>query len=178
MEDQSPGSQFDIRAICFDWGGTLMSEVGPSDIPMALWPDIRVIDGAGDTLAALHENFTLCIATNATMSHRPMVERALARGGLLPYFSHIFTDTDLGVRKESPAFWQAATSRLGVNPYELAMVGDTLEPDVLAPMAFGAFAVWFNERGSRQLSKRDIPTVSRLTDVVSLIKNVSRSHRT
>lgn len=160
---------FDIRAICFDWGGTLMSEVGPQDMPMALWPEVEVFEGAAETLAALHRNYTLCIATNATMSHRPMVERALARGGLLHYFSHVFTYADLGVRKESPAFWQAVTSRLGLEPLQLAMVGDTLEPDVFAPMAFGAFAVWFNEGGRKPLPENKVVTISRLTEFVTAL---------
>ena len=30
-----------IRAVCFDWGGTLMSEAGPEDIPMCDWPEVR-----------------------------------------------------------------------------------------------------------------------------------------
>jgi hypothetical protein len=25
-----------MRAVCFDWGGTLMAEDGPPDLPMAL----------------------------------------------------------------------------------------------------------------------------------------------
>ncbi|MEO7743381.1 MAG: hypothetical protein ABIR98_10620 [Usitatibacter sp.] len=30
----------------FDWGGTLMSEEGPLDLPMALWPEVRTSSGA------------------------------------------------------------------------------------------------------------------------------------
>ena len=30
-----------FKAILFDWGGTLMSEDGPLDISMGLWPEVR-----------------------------------------------------------------------------------------------------------------------------------------
>src|SRR5439155_18255077 len=39
--------------ILFDWGGTLMSEDGPANTPMALLPEVRAIDGATDVVAAL-----------------------------------------------------------------------------------------------------------------------------
>jgi HAD superfamily hydrolase (TIGR01509 family) len=157
-----------VRAICFDWGGTLMSEVGPGDIPMALWPEVQVLDGAFETLAALHNTHTLCVATNATMSQRPMVERALARGGLLQFFSDVFTFTDLGVKKESPAFWQAVTSRLQLQPSEVAMVGDSLESDVIAPIRFGMHAIWFNASSAKLAPVMEVPTIARLQDLIEL----------
>ena len=142
-------SYADVRAVCFDWGGTLMSEAGPEDRPMALWPDVHCIDGAAEALAALHGRYPLCIATNASVSRREMIEKALARAGLLRYMADIFCFTELGLRKESPAFWRVVTETLKVAPNELAMIGDWLEPDVLSPRRFGVQAVWFND-GDRQ----------------------------
>jgi FMN phosphatase YigB (HAD superfamily) len=157
-----------IHAICFDWGNTLMSEEGPTDRPMALWPEVRTLPEAQATLAALQHVGPLCIATNASMSHRPMVERALARGGLLQYFSHLFCASDLGVRKESPAFWAAVTAALHCPPQQLAMVGDSLEPDVLTPRRFGVQAVWFNEGGRQPAPAVTVPTITRLSELVAL----------
>src|SRR5438067_129959 len=48
-----------LRWVLFDWGDTLMSEDGPADLPMALWPEVRVLDGAAETLAALAARFRL-----------------------------------------------------------------------------------------------------------------------
>src|SRR6059058_3744380 len=56
------------RWVLFDWGGTLMSEEGPADIPMALWPEVRAIDGAKETLALLSPHFRVGVATNASVS--------------------------------------------------------------------------------------------------------------
>jgi FMN phosphatase YigB (HAD superfamily) len=158
-----------VQAICFDWGGTLMSDDGPADRPMALWPEVRTMSGAATTLAALQHIGPLCIATNASMSHRPMVERALARGGLLHYFSHVFCATDLGVRKEAPGFWAAVTAALGCAPQHVAMVGDSLEADVFAPQRFGVQAIWFNEGGRQAPPSVSVPAITHLSELVALL---------
>jgi FMN phosphatase YigB (HAD superfamily) len=166
---RNPTSMTHVQAICFDWGGTLMSDDGPADRPMALWPEVKTMSGAATTLAALQHIGPLCIATNASMSHRPMVERALARGGLLHYFSHVFCATDLGVRKESPQFWAAVTAALDCPPQHVAMVGDSLESDVFAPQRFGMQAVWFNEGGRQAPPSVSVPAITHLPELVALL---------
>lgn len=136
-----------LQAICFDWGGTLMSEDGPQDLPMALWPDIQVMPGAADTLAALARHWPLYIATNASISTRPQTAQALRRAGLLQHLRQIFCFTEIGARKDQAAFWQAVAAGTGVPLAATVMVGDSLEQDVLAPRRFGLHAVWFNPHG-------------------------------
>ena len=92
-----------ISAICFDLGGTLMSEDGPQDISIALWPHVQATAGAADCLASLAGRFPLCIATNASVSNSAMIRRALERVNFAHYFSHIFCYTDLGYRKGQPS---------------------------------------------------------------------------
>ena len=160
-----------VSAICFDWGGTLMSEDGPADIPMALWPHVQPIDGAADCLASLAGRFPLCVATNAAVSDRTMIRRALERVNLAHYFSHIFCQTDLGYRKDQPEFWQAVAAELRLPLAEVAMIGDTLEHDCLAPRAFGVQAVWFNERGRHAQPQPPVPTVTDLREFARLLQN-------
>lgn len=134
-----------LLAVCLDWGGTLMDETcGPPDVPMALWPQVRVLAGAAEALARLHGRVPLAIATNANVSRRDMIERALARAGLARYFDGgaIFFAADLGCRKDEPAFWQAVQRGLGVPLAQVAMVVDSLVQDVLAPRRWGVQAVW------------------------------------
>ena len=157
-----------VRAICFDWGDTLMLDQGPRDIPMALWPEVHVIPGAKETLEHLHKRYPLCIATNAVMSKKPMVELALERGGLRDYFSHIFTFTELGVKKDSPIFWNTVATAVGVKLEELAMIGDTLESDVLAPARFGVQTVWLNRQLVAETPPVGIQMVTRLQEFSAL----------
>jgi FMN phosphatase YigB (HAD superfamily) len=150
-----------IRAVCFDWGNTLMLETGgPPDVPMALWPEVRAVPGAAAMLASLHGRVPLCIATNAAVSHRPMIERALERAGLLHFFTEVFCYAELGVRKESPEFWAIVLRTLDVEPSGLAMLGDSLECDVLVPRALGIQAVWFD--ALRAPAPASVPTICEL----------------
>jgi FMN phosphatase YigB (HAD superfamily) len=159
-----------FRNVLFDWGGTLMSEEGPLEIAMGLWPEVRAIDGAHETLAALATSHRLGIATNATVSKRDMIERALARVSLLPFITDIFCFTEMGVRKDSPEFWSRVVSNLGVPAERIAMVGDTLEQDVIAPRNAGVYAVWFNDCGRRAVQPPGIPVITRLPDLVPLVR--------
>ena len=136
-----------IRFVCFDWGNTLMAEDGgPGAIPMALWPQVGVIDGAREVLEFLVSSYTICLATNATTSGPAEIGRALERGGLRSFVSRIFCFTEIGARKDSPRFWAAVMSTLGASAGEIAMVGDSFEHDVLGPMRCGIQAIWFDRR--------------------------------
>ena len=158
-----------FRAVLFDWGGTLMSEEGPLDVPMGLWPEVRAIEGAKETLAALAPDFRIGIATNATVSRRPMIEHALERVQLLEYVSEVFCFTELGVRKDSADFWSHVLATLRLSASEVAMVGDSLEQDVIAPARHGIFSIWFDEGGRRSARPCGYPTVRALPEVVALL---------
>ena len=154
---------FHVRAVCFDWGGTLMSEQGgPDDVPMAQWPHVEVIDGALACVQALSGRLPLAIATNASVSRRPMIELALSRVSLARYFSHIFCFTELGYRKSQVEFWRAVEQQLAVPLSAIAMIGDSYEQDAFYPRRFGAQAVWFNHAGKASRDEVAVPTVAAL----------------
>jgi len=113
----------------------------------------------------------IAIATNATVSKRPMIELALRRGGLLQYIDAIFCFTELGYRKDEPAFWSAVEAGMGVPLTQMSMVGDSFEQDVFAPARHGLRAVWFNEEGRRPMPPgHAVPLmVTRLVDVPQLL---------
>jgi FMN phosphatase YigB (HAD superfamily) len=153
----------EVRAVCFDWGGTLMGEDGPAGLPMAQWPQVQVLAGAREALALLHGRVTLAIATNADVSTPPDVARALARGGLAGCFDHIFCASTLGCRKDDPAYWTAVSRTLGCPPAQVAMVGDSLRQDALGPRACGVQGVWLR-RDARTVPPSGLPWVEDLRD--------------
>lgn len=159
----------------FDWGGTLMSEEGPLDLPMALWPEVTAIEGAHETLATLSRRYRIGVATNASVSKRNMIEVALGRVGLRDYISDVFCYSEIGARKDSDEFWRSTLERLGAEAEDLAMVGDSLEGDVLAPRSFGIYAVWYHPAGP--VAGTTVPTVSRLPDVVPLLDDHFKGRR-
>lgn len=161
--EDAPNPLHEVQAVCFDWGGTLMSEQGPEDTPMGLWPQVQALAGAAEALALLAGRLPLAIATNATVSRRPMIELALRRVGLGRHFADVFCFTELGHRKNEPEFWEAVERRLGVPRSRIAMVGDSLEHDVRAPRRFGVQAVWLNPAGAAPSDgDDDVPVVADL----------------
>jgi FMN phosphatase YigB (HAD superfamily) len=163
------------RWALFDWGGTLMSEDGPLDIPMAIWPEVRAIDGAHETLATLARRYRIGVATNASVSRRNMIEIALGRVGLRDWVSEVFCYCDIGARKDSDEFWRAVLDRLAAEPWQVAMVGDSLDQDVLAPRAFGIHAIWFNPDGRLAGDARGAPVITRLPQAVTLLESHFRA---
>ncbi len=159
----------DIRCICFDWGGTLMSEEGPADLPMTLWPEVRAIPGAAELLSALAPRYRLAVATNATVSDRPLIARALERVSLDRFLSDIFCSVEIGARKDDARFWDVVGSVLAVPPSGIVMVGDSLEQDVLAPLRFGIRSVWFNPSGRPGPPAVRVPVIRSLAELPPLL---------
>ena len=124
-----------------------MAEDGPADLPMVDWPHPRVLPGTLEAVAELAAQRPLSLCTNAAVSTRVQIEQALARAGLLSFFTHVFSFSELGARKDSPAFWDAVFARVALPRDQTLMVGDSLAQDVLAPQRFGVPTVWFNPRG-------------------------------
>ena len=159
--------------ICFDWGGTLMAEGGPEELPMAQWPEVQRIDGALEVLASLHaEGERICIATNASVSTKPLISKALERGGLRRFIDHIFCYTDIGFRKSEPQFWHAVQERFGLADLSrVAMIGDSFEQDVLAPLRHGVgCAIWLHTgTGAPQALPQGGSQVHKLTHALTLL---------
>lgn len=158
-----------IRFVLFDWGDTLMSEAGPEDVPMADWAEVSAIEGARETIESLARRYTLAICTNATVSRRGDIERALARVGLLSFISEIFCYTELGLKKDQPEFWHAVLARLNAKPGEALMIGDSIEQDVLGPRRAGIRAVWFNWKAQAPSAGIDSPAIRALSELPRLL---------
>jgi len=159
-----------VRAVCFDWGGTLMSEAALEECGRS---QVTAVPGAAACLAELAGVVPLCVATNASVSGRAVIERALERVGFLGHFADIFCHAELGVRKDDPAFWRVVAERTGVPLDTLAMVGDSLEQDCLAPRRFGVQGVWFDPSGRGLPRGSDVPRVQHLVDFAHAVRSAT-----
>ena len=155
------------RWVLFDWGGTLMSEEGPVDVPMALWPEVRAMEGAREALSMLAPRYRLGVATNASVSPRSLIEVALGRVGLRDLVDDVFCYTDIGARKDEDAFWRAVMERCGVEPSDVVMIGDSYEQDVLAPRSFGLHAILYAPNGA--IAPGAVPVIRELPEAVPLV---------
>ena len=159
-----------LRFVIFDWGDTLMSEAGPTDIPMADWPEVSCIDGAHEVLSRLSKSYSISIATNATVSKRHDVLRAFERVGLKPFVREVFCFTELGYKKSEPEFWDAVLTRLGAQRNEVVMIGDSLEQDVIGPMRAGIRAIWLNWKQESYSGTTSFQSVRSLREVPAVIE--------
>ena len=162
-----------LRFVLFDWGDTLMSEAGPPDIPMADWTEVRVIDGASEVLSLLSKSYRIAVATNATVSKKPDIVRALERVGLNALIDEIFCFTELGHKKSEPEFWGAVLTRLDVQKNELIVIGDSLEQDVLGPIRVGIRAIWFNWKQESYSGSFSIRSVQSLRQLPAAIEELT-----
>ena len=164
-----PALRAPIRAVCFDWGGTLMVDDGPTGVPMNRWPEVAAVPGARACLAALYGRVPLCIATNAAQSDRGMIESALARVDLMPFISRVYCYRDIGFGKDRPEFWHAVAEGLDLPPSEIVMIGDSIEQDVRSARREGLQTVWFNTQVDDPEGEAARPAVTGLGEFAEML---------
>jgi len=74
------------------------------------------------------------------------VQGIVDRWALRPFFETILTSAALGIRKPDAHIFQIALDRFRVQPESAAMVGDTLEADVLGANQSGIYSIWITRR--------------------------------
>ncbi len=122
------------------------------------------------------------------------VQQLLDRWGLRSYFEFIVTSAGCGVRKPDERIFRLALDHFGVRPEAAAMIGDTLEADILGANRIGMYSIWITRRvtgpdpapslrreRSSDRSKQSYPpiqpdaTVSKLSEIPSLLASVAPS---
>lgn len=131
----------------FDWGDTPMIDFPDAKGPMYRWEKVVAVPGAGETLAALHDVAGCHLATNAEDSQEQDIVKALARVGLADHLDNVFCFDNLGCRKPSAKFFTEIVRRIGADPREIVMVGDSLDTDIAGALDAGLYGIWFNPDG-------------------------------
>jgi len=87
---------------------------------------------------ARNSGFECVIASN---TYRPLRvrETTLSQAGLRPYVRTVLLSSELGVRKPHPEFFSAVIA--GADAQRVVFIGDTLDKDVLGPLAAGMSAI-------------------------------------
>lgn len=67
--------------------------------------------------------------------------------GIRHYFGAIFTARELGMAKPDAGVFSAVCERSGMQPHEIAHVGDDPDNDIVAASQAGMRTVWINRRG-------------------------------
>lgn len=98
-----------------------------------------------DTLPTLRElrerGYRLAAVTNRGYSG-PRFHEEMRDLGLADVFEATVISCEIGYMKPHPRIYQYALERLGLEPQEVAMVGDNLRADVEGAQTLGMVAVW------------------------------------
>jgi putative hydrolase of the HAD superfamily len=135
-----------LRALIFDWGGTVMTDTGEPG-PMYLWKEVALVPGVEEALLRLN-GFVTCIATNADVSDTDAMVKALKRVGADGWFSHFFSSKDLGCMKPDPRFFLRICGEIGCLPEECVMIGNDYAKDICGGKEAGLKTVFFAPGGS------------------------------
>lgn len=102
-------------------------------------------DDAIDCLRTLQEqNYRLGLVSNAG-DHRDVLQ-LVEKFNLSPYLEFILTSAGCGYRKPHPIIFQLALEKINARAQEVAMVGDTLNADILGANQIGMYSIWITRR--------------------------------
>lgn len=156
-----------FHTVLFDWGDTVMRDDSAATIPMAEWEQVHAVEGITPVLAYLQSSGRRCIlATSANVSTESQIRLALGRVGLDRYFERIFSASNTGLRK-GEEFYRRILTDMKLEAAAAAMVGDSLQYDVLIPNRLGIYAVWFNPRSAERREAELHTTVQTMQEFLS-----------
>ncbi len=120
------------------------------------------------------KGFKLALLSNA--GDDADVQALLNQHNLKDYFNFIRTSAACGYRKPHPFMFQEAMQALRLHAKDCAMIGDTLNADILGANKLGIYSVWINRRVSASVGeiKQYAPcaTIESLSELPDLINNL------
>ena len=132
------------KTVLFDWGNTLMVDFPDAQGKMCDWKTVEEVSGAQALLTQLSEHHNIYIATNAADSSTDDIISAFERVGLSQYIDGYFCKASIGLSKYDSGFYPAIIAKLGIEPQDVTMIGDTPEKDIYPALEAGLQAIWFN----------------------------------
>jgi putative hydrolase of the HAD superfamily len=121
-----------------------------------------------DALPALEalSGFVLGVLSNGDQTQQT---EKLRTTGLAPYFSGIFTSSELGSAKPSSEAFLSACRRLGISSRHCVYVGDSVETDARASASAGLTSVWLDRARTPIDASPDIHVVNTLTELPAFV---------
>ncbi|MFK8038633.1 MAG: YjjG family noncanonical pyrimidine nucleotidase [Crocinitomicaceae bacterium] len=124
----------------------------------------NLFPGAFETLDYLKGKYKLHIITNGFQEVQYI---KLATSKLASYFDVVICADEVGVKKPNPEIFEIAMASSNAKASESIMIGDSVEADVLAALAVGMKAAWFNPFQASH--KNDLLSISQLSDLKLLL---------
>ncbi len=126
---------------------------------------IELLDGVEETLAALHGQYKLVVATKGDLKDQ---QRKLHDSGLGHYFHHIEVMSD-----KQEINYEKLLKRLEIESSEFYMIGNSLKSDVLPVLNIGGHAAhvpfhttWEHEKIDYKIVHPNFTALEKITDVL------------
>jgi len=150
-----------IRAVFFDLGDTLVSDIGSKPLLEVTLQKLPYLD---EVLTELkRKGFKLGILTNTTVSREEHVRTALRKIDAEKYFNVIVTSIDIGHDKPDERIFLTALRAVRVKPREAVMVGNRVSTDIVGGNRAGMKTILFkwNQRYPERItSPEEQPTAT------------------
>jgi len=104
-----------------------------------------VYDDVRPALERLQRTFRLALLTNGASD---LQHEKIAGAGIGSYFEAILVAGDIGIAKPHPRIFETMLARLGAEPHEAVMLGDSLSKDIQGAQAVGLKAIWVNRENT------------------------------
>ncbi len=113
-----------------------------------------------DVLDYLRQKYSLHIITNG---FDEVQHRKLSSSSLKPYFEHVVTSENVGVKKPDPRIFHYALEKAEALPEESIMIGDNYEADIQGALNVGMRAIMCEFNG--EIPREDVTTVKSLLEL-------------
>ena len=113
-----------------------------------------------EVLEYLREKYSLHIITNG---FEEVQHRKLASSRLEPYFEHVVTSENVGVKKPDPRIFQYALQKAEASPSESIMIGDNYEADIQGALNVGMRAIMCEFNG--EMPRDDVTSIKTLLEL-------------
>jgi HAD superfamily hydrolase (TIGR01662 family) len=130
---------------------------------------------ADSTLKSLQERgYPLGVISNAADDEN--VQALIDKANIRQYFEFILSSAACGIRKPDPQIFRIALDHFNAQPERTAMVGDTLEADILGANQMGMYSIWINRRAEDppegELQIQPEAVISTLRDLPILLDEI------
>lgn len=129
---------------------------------------IELLDGVESTIAKLHQNYKLVVATKGDLKDQ---HRKLHDSGLGKYFHHIEVMSD-----KQEADYQKLLNRLDIDAKDFLMIGNSLKSDILPVLQLGAKAVyvpfhttWAHEIVDYEVKHENLISIKSIREVLQFV---------
>lgn len=160
-----------LRTVLAEWGYANISEKVTREALAALHAVTQAHWFLGaetlPTLQALRDG-GYCLGMISNAGDDADVQKHVDNAGLRQYFDIILTSAAVGVRKPAAEIFQKVLDYWKLPPERVAMVGDTLDADILGAHNAGIYSIWITRWADTPANRANVETICPDAEIDSL----------